>query len=421
MLAVPIAAGVLLLLSASSAQAGLAQAIPQEVSLSVGDATVVVPSEELLTWFDLHPSIVFAPGHKDEIGDPSHCPSVFPFLCELLLTRQERRTLKTVTTYSIDESPLRTSLERIGQETAVVPQDAKFAIQNGRVTAFAQSKDGRSLDVDQAVRALSDALLSDSIRSSAPVTLPVRDVPAAVRDTDATKLGIVELISEGRTNWAGSPRNRIHNFTLGAAQFNGLLIAPGEEFSFVEHLGPVDAEHGYLPELVIKHDKTEPEFGGGICQVSTTMFRAALYAGLEITARRNHAYPVSYYKPYGMDATIYIPRPDLRFVNNTPGNILVQTAIEGQDLVFRFYGTPDGRTASIDGPHILERGSDGSMKTVFTQTVTAADGKTLIDDKFYSNYASPSKYPHPGQEPVYTSKPDGWSEKQWSEYRRSRS
>jgi vancomycin resistance protein YoaR len=181
----------------------------------------------------------------------------------------------------------------------------------------------------------------------------------------------------------------------------------------------VDGEHGYLPELVIKQNRTEPEFGGGICQVSSTVFRAAIYSGLKITARRNHAYPVKYYAPYGMDATIYIPKPDLKFVNNTPGHILMQASIEGTELIFRFYGTSDRRKVEVDGPHILESNPDGSMKTVFTQKVTDTEGETIIDDAFRSNYASPSKYPHPGQEPVLTEKPKDWSERQWKEYRKA--
>lgn len=202
---------------------------------------------------------------------------------------------------------------------------------------------------------------------------------------------------------------------MATSRFQGKLLAPGEEFSFVDILGPVDGEHGYLPELVIKNNKTEAEFGGGICQVSTTVFRAAIYSGLEITARKNHAYPVQYYNPQGMDATIYIPRPDLRFVNNTSGHLLIQAEIEETKLKFKFYGTNDGRKVVIDGPHITERNSDGSMKTYFTQKVIQ-NNKTIIDDIFRSSYDSPNKYPHPGDN-LHTEKPDNWSDREWKEYK----
>lgn len=138
---------------------------------------------------------------------------------------------------------------------------------------------------------------------------------------------------------------------------------------------------------------------------------------MKITERRNHAYPVRYYKPYGMDATVYIPKPDLEFTNNTPGYVLMQSSIDGYDLTFRFFGTRDGRTVNVDGPHILAWNPDGSMKTVFTQEVNNAEGLKFIRDSFWSNYKSPSLFPHPGQETVYTTKPKDWSEKQWREYK----
>ena len=184
-------------------------------------------------------------------------------------------------------------------------------------------------------------------------------------------------------------------------------------------LGEVDGEHGYLPELVIKHDKTEPEFGGGICQVSTTAFRAAIYSGLEITARRNHAYPVGYYNPQGMDSTVYIPKPDLRFKNDTPNYILIQTKIVGTELTFQFYGTSDGRKTTVIGPTILEKNPDGSMKTTFTQQINDKDGNLIREDVFKSNYESPSKFPHPGETSgLLTKKPKNWSDREWKVYKK---
>ena len=197
-----------------------------------------------------------------------------------------------------------------------------------------------------------------------------------------------------------------------------MLIKPGEEFSFIKTLGPVDESTGYLPELVIKTDKTVPEFGGGMCQVSTTAFRAALNSGLKVTARTNHAYPVVYYNPQGLDATVYIPNPDLRFINDTPNYILIQTKIVGTQLFFDFYGTSDGRQTKIIGPQVLEKNDDGSMKTVAYQEVSDANGNLIRKDTFKSNYKSPSLFPHPGEEKI-TEKPSDWSVKQWKEYKKA--
>ncbi|KKQ46433.1 MAG: VanW family protein [Candidatus Moranbacteria bacterium GW2011_GWC2_37_8] len=152
--------------------------------------------------------------------------------------------------------------------------------------------------------------------------------------------------------------------------------------------------------------------------MSSTAFRAAIYSGLKITARRNHAYPVSYYNPQGMDATVYVPNPDMKFLNNTPGYILIQTKIEGTQLTFSFYGTNDGRTINIDGPRIIEKQPDGSLKATFTQNVITKDGTEIINDIFNSSYDSPYRYPHPGG-PILTVKPANWSADEWKAYKKA--
>jgi vancomycin resistance protein YoaR len=231
------------------------------------------------------------------------------------------------------------------------------------------------------------------------------------------KYGIKELIGQGVSDFKGSPKNRISNIEVGASKFNGVLISPGEEFSFIKTLGDVDASTGYLPEMVIKANETIPEYGGGLCQVSTTIFRAALNSGLKITSRSNHAYAVQYYKPIGLDATVYIPKPDFMFVNDTPNYIFVKTRIEGTQLFFDFFGASDGRQTKIVGPKVLEKNSDGSMKTVVYQEVYDTGGNLLRKSEFESNYKSASLYPHPGEK--ITKKPDDWSQKQWREYKKA--
>jgi vancomycin resistance protein YoaR len=115
---------------------------------------------------------------------------------------------------------------------------------------------------------------------------------------------------------------------------------------------------------------------------------------------------------------VYIPKPDLMFLNDTPNYILIQTRIEGAQLFFDFFGTSDGRQAKIVGPTILERGGDGSMKTVAYQEIYGADGNLIRKDTFKSNYKSPSLYPHPGEEKV-TEKPADWSSKEWKAYKKA--
>ena len=398
----------------ASAEPSTIQTIPHTLSLSWDGGERIVSPEIVSSWFQPTNTIRFRKGSPTELFSSHACPWILQF-CDFALPADIRSTLHSETSFPLNETPIRQFLEELRTETRTNPIDAVFtAGENNTVSAFAPSRDGSELDTSAGLEAIKTAL-ADTHAENISINIPTVTLPPTITSTDADRLGITQFLGEGRTSFAGSPKNRIFNIKRAIEQFQGVIIAPGEDFSFVKRLGEVDGEHGYLPELVIKRGKTEPEFGGGICQVSTTLFRAALNTGQKITERRNHAYPVSYYKPYGMDATVYVPKPDFRFTNNTKGHILIQVAIEGSELVFRFYGTPDGRAISIDGPHILESHPDGSMKTIFTEKVTAADGTVLIDDSFKSAYESPSKYPHPGDEKL-TEKPRDWSEKQWSTY-----
>ena len=317
----------------------------------------------------------------------------------------------------VDQKLISSFLEDLERQVNKDPENAKFKMdENEKVSLFSLGSSGLKLDKEKSLQIILDYLKNDGQNNR--LNLSSIEIAPDLSINSIDNLGITSLIGEGRSNFRGSPSNRIFNIKVAISRFDGILIKPEEEFSFVKILGEVDGEHGYRPELVIKKDKTEPEFGGGICQVSTTTFRAAINSGLKITARRNHAYPVQYYNPQGMDATVYIPRPDLRFINNTPSHILIQTKIEGTELIFKFFGTNDGRQVEIVGPKIIERKPDGSMKTTFSQKVSAKDGTLFINDTFNSSYDSPNNYPHPGAETDLTTKPAGWSDKEWSKYKK---
>lgn len=189
---------------------------------------------------------------------------------------------------------------------------------------------------------------------------------------DLQALGIKEVVSIGHTSYYGSPQNRMHNIRIGLKKFNGIMIAPGETFSFVKELGPVDGSRGFLKELVIKPEGTLPDFGGGLCQVSTTAYRAALYAGLPVIERSPHSYAVSYYSQiggHGIDATIYPGARDLRFTNDTPGSLLIQAYDDGPEAYFILYGTNDGREVKLDGPVISNRHSEKGTTYIKTTEV----------------------------------------------------
>lgn len=258
-----------------------------------------------------------------------------------------------------------------------------------RVEQFAAPQEGTKLNVEQSIESIERALTQGQTSSSLAVDVTQ---PIVVENATADNFGITTLLAVGESDFRGSPKNRIHNIVVGAARYHGLLIAPNEEFSFNRFLGPVTAEAGFKPELVIKTNVTVPEYGGGLCQVSTTAFRAAINAGLKIIQRKNHAYAVSYYGKPGFDATIYPPYTDLRFLNNTPGYILIQTKIEATRLIFEFWGTGDGRDVEVVGPTPYNRMPDGAVKATLKQRVMR-DGEIIIEDTFYSNYKSPKLFP----------------------------
>jgi len=268
-----------------------------------------------------------------------------------------------------DRDKINTYLKIISQQINVEPIDAKFKMKNGRVIEFQESRPGYKLDLENSLV----NIISTLNKKQKDVELVVKRVEPLVLTGDVNDYGIKELIGRGISDFSGSPKNRRHNIAVGCKKLNGILIKPGEEFSLVKALGEVSQKTGYLPELVIKRDRTIPEYGGGLCQIGTTTFRAALYSGLPITARTPHSYRVIYYEPAGMDATIYRPQPDLRFINDTGHYILFQTKIKGNKLIFDFYGTSDGRKVEITKPKIYNIVKPGPP--IYIKTTDLPPGK----------------------------------------------
>ena len=389
------------------------------INFHMADKTITSDKKVISGWLKIRPALEASPMYNSEAENINFIPAQDPaarIYFRFMNREQDRSHIRISTSIALDEVQLKKYLEKLKDESRVQPEDARLAFEEGRVGAFSLSKNGWEIDVEKSLEIVKKNFAEDIF--SKDIKLETKTLKPDVTSTDLDKYGIKELISQGVSNFRGSPKNRIHNIRTGASKFNGILIKPGEEFSFIKALGPVDKSTGYLPELVIKVDKTIPEYGGGMCQVSTTMFRAALLAGLKITARTNHAYPVQYYAPHGLDATVYIPKPDLTFMNDTPNHILVQTRIEGTQLFFDFFGTSDRRETKIVGPFVTERGEKGAMKTIVTQEVYDGSGNLIRKSEFKSNYKSPSMFPHPGEEKI-AEKPSDWSSKEWKAYKKA--
>ncbi|MDA3839467.1 MAG: VanW family protein [Patescibacteria group bacterium] len=265
---------------------------------------------------------------------------------------------------SFSESKVKSYFEEnIFNETKIEPQNAKFEIKDGRVVEFQQSKDGLEVNFDASFNLLENKFIGEGEKN---ITLAITELKSKLRTQNVNDIGINELIGTGHSDFSGSPSNRIHNISTGAAAINGLIIKPDEEFSLMTALGEIDGDSGYLQELVIKGNETIAEYGGGLCQIGTTLFRTVLQSGLPVTMRRNHSYRVSYYEPAGTDATIYDPWPDFKFINDTKDNILIQTRIEGDDIYFDFWGTRDGRIVELTDPTIYNITKPGPTKLIET-------------------------------------------------------
>lgn len=213
---------------------------------------------------------------------------------------------------------------------------------------------GRRIDTVRAAALVTMALE----QGVAAIAMPVVETEAIVQVDDETlrQQGIREVVTVGESVFAGSPKNRRHNIAVGVATFNGHLIPQGAVFSFVEILGPVNAAAGYVKELVIQGAQTLPDYGGGLCQVSSTAYRGPWEYGMPILQRKNHSYAVTYYSPQGTDATIYPPNVDMKFLNDTPGALLIQALTDDKDRAFFiYYGTKDARASEVFGPFVSDR------------------------------------------------------------------
>ncbi len=259
-------------------------------------------------------------------------------------------------------------------------------------------------------RQASEAALLEAIREGRARSVLNVALEAPARSVRwAAGKGLGHLAS-GQSSFAGSPDFRVHNIRTGAQRVQGAWVAPGGTFSFNALIGPINAATGFQPGYVVTGNTLSTEDGGGICQVSTTVFRAAFNAGLPITERHEHSYLVGYYEDPGLDAAVYAPSKDLRWRNDTAAPLLVQAAwdLKAETLTVSIFGADDGRQVRLSEPTIsarrpapdptfmvdraLEKGAArrvdmpaAGMKAVVTRTVTFADG-TRTEEEFVSRY-----------------------------------
>ena len=236
--------------------------------------------------------------------------------------------------------------QQIGTELNRLPMGQVVGVNDGRVTEFKIIQNGLEIDGDKF-----DNEFKAVFKSGDRLTMeiPLKEVKTS---KDGSEYGVFSLLGTGVSKFTGSGQPRITNLSLAAQRLNGVLVPPGEEFSFNKAVGEISAKTGYATAYIISQGRTVLGEGGGVCQTSTTLFRAVLNAGLPITSRHPHAYRVSYYElesPVGFDASVYQPSLDFKFKNDTPGHILIQSSVDlaNNSLEFKLYGTPDGRKVEM--------------------------------------------------------------------------
>lgn len=284
---------------------------------------------------------------------------------------------------------LRAFLTELAPALTVESQNARMLFdQNTRtVQVIKDSVNGRALDIETTVKRFEEILYAPGQRR---VALAFREVIPTVNSlSKAEELGITQQIVESTTFFYGSTEERRTNIQVAASKFQGLVLSPGEEFSFNKYLGDVSPESGYETGLVIYGDRTIQGVGGGVCQVSTTIFQAAFFGAFPITERYAHGYRVGYYESgvtyangqkyqggVGMDATVYSPIIDFKFKNDTPYHILIEVTFTPakQQLTIRFYSTPSGRVVEKAGPKLTSVVPHGAPK--YTESPNVKPGET---------------------------------------------
>jgi vancomycin resistance protein YoaR len=306
-------------------------------------------------------------------------------------------------------------LRRLGARVEKPAKDAGFAVDGSHVYVV-PARPGVQLDPLATTEAILKAALHRTLRVA---RLAVVEAPAKVSTQQAQAMHIRGLVSSYTTEYGGIP-NRIHNVQLVAHLVDDKLIAPGATFSFNGTTGERNAAKGFLEAPVIVNGEVTTGLGGGVCQVSTTVFNAAFEAGLKITERTNHALYISHY-PQGRDATVNYPDTDLKFVNDTGNWLLLRTFVGSSSLTVNLYGTPTGRKVEsttsplvshgvppvkkeIDptlkpGEKVVDYDGVPAMSTSVSRKVYTADGKLLYDDTWYSSYRADPKIVRIGPKP----------------------
>ncbi len=350
-------------------------------------------------------------------GDPGPYVYDVQVLANLLGVQRVQNGAQTEVHVVLNADGLRNLLDPVKKQVDRPSSNAKFIFNDTtrQLDLMEDSKTGRAMDVNASIAAINEALFRGEHTVSLVINEEQPQIPGTATGQD---LGITELIASETSYFFGSSAERIQNIEAAAARFHGVMVAPGETFSMGAAMGDVSLENGFAEALIIYGNRTIKGVGGGVCQVSTTLFRTVFNAGFPVVERYSHAYRVSYYEKTasnaidprlaGLDATVYFPLVDFKFKNDTPYWILMETYMSNSSLTWKMYSTSSGRTVSWDttgpvnvvsapsplfeeNPELkknemkqVDYAANGADVTV-TRTVYQ-DGVVLFQDQFITHY-----------------------------------
>ncbi|MEZ4669863.1 MAG: VanW family protein [Anaerolineae bacterium] len=316
---------------------------------------------------------------------------------------------------TVNPEPLRGFLQSLAPGLISQPKDGRFHFNESsrQLEMIVESINGRALDVDTTLQRVAETVFNTGNRL-VPLAFTY-DLPKYSSNVTAIELGITQLVGDATTYYTGSTQSRVTNIIEAVGRMNGLIVAPGETFSFNSVLGDINPEEGFVQGKIIFGGRTVEGVGGGVCQVSTTAFRAALKAGFPIVERNSHGYRVGFYElngePPGLDAAIFQPTADFKFQNDTQYHLLIETSVfpADQSIQFRFYSTNPGRQVILEGPVVrdtvpalatvyqanaqlqlgqeqyVDWAKDGADVT-FTRRILDASGNEIRTDTIYTHY-----------------------------------
>ena len=374
-------------------QDGVVPLVISETNPQIMDAG---PAAELAEAILSQPLTLRLPEPGDDAGPWTITPEE---LAKFLVIKKEENGSSAEINIAINKQQLTIYLASLAPKLKVDPVNARFIFNDDTrlLEVIEPATIGRTLNVDASVDHINDQLLSGEHDITLLVDL---NEPEVTDDRAGDSLGITELVYAETSYFYGSDPERVQNIAAASKRFHGLLIPPGETFSMAEALGNISLENGYAEALIIVGNQTIKGVGGGVCQVSTTLFRTAFFAGFPIVERHPHAYRVGYYEQKrdgsrdprlaGLDATVFVPIVDLRFTNDTPYWLLMETYMGNFSLTWKFYSTKDGRSVEwqtsgltniVEAPEPLYRENPELEKDEIKQVDYEADGAFIRVDR----------------------------------------